>query len=253
MAAGIRKLEKIAPLVDLVIEVRDARLPRSTAPARFPGRLAAKPRIIVLNRSDLADSIQTERWVQSLRRNGQTAFAMAATRPATVRPLRAALLSQPTRGPRLRIAVIGAPNTGKSSLINALARRKGAPAQNRPGVTRDTGWIVLDRRVELLDSPGVLEPAIRNPQTAWQFAVCGILPESAFDPEDAALHLCAWWQHHRPADAADPLDLESFARRRGMLTRGDELNRRNAAGALLREFRAGKLGRVTFERVDDTR
>ncbi len=253
MAAGILKLEKIAPLIDLVVEVRDARLPCSTAPARLPGRLGAKPRFIVLNRSDVADPVETERWVCSLRRKGQTAFAIAATRPATVRPLRAALLSQPARGPRLRIAVIGAPNTGKSSLINALARRKGAPAQNRPGVTRNTGWIVLDRRVEMLDTPGVLEPAIRDARTAWQFAVCGILPENAFDPEDAAMHLCAWWQHHRPSDAPHSLDLESFARRRGMLTRGDELNRRNAAGALLREFRAGKLGRVTFERVDDTR
>jgi ribosome biogenesis GTPase A len=142
--------------------------------------------------------------------------------------------------------VVGAPNTGKSSVINALAHRKKALAQDKPGVTKHVRWIALDDRVDLLDTPGVLQPRVTDGTTAWQLALCGILPENAFDVEEAVQQYVAWLARRNPGQASK-LDLETFGRQRGMLRRGGEIDRRNAARAFIKEFRVGRLGRITFE------
>ena len=144
------------------------------------------------------------------------------------------------------VAVVGAPNTGKSSVINALVHRKRAIVQNKAGVTRHVRWIALDDHVDILDTPGVLAPRITSQTVAWQLAVCGILPESAFDAEEVVDRLSAWLGLSATNHSGVP-DVEMFARERGMLRRGGEIDRRNAARTYLKEFRAGNLGRVTFE------
>jgi len=250
MAAGLRAVLGIADLIDVVIEVRDARLPRSTAVASLHARLKSKPMLVLLNRQDLADPASTAAWLADLGKSGIWACAGTGTRAASLRPLRSALLDFRGRRARVRAAVIGAPNTGKSSVINALVHRKRTVVQNKAGVTRHVRWIALNERTDLLDTPGVLEPKIANQTKAWQFALCGILPESAFDPEEVAEQFHSWLARHHP-DSAGIADLESFARQRGMLRRGGELDRRNAARAFLKEFRAGTLGRITFERPGD--
>jgi ribosome biogenesis GTPase A len=250
MAAGLRAVMAAADLIDIVLEVRDARLPQITAVAGLHRQLRTKPTFVVLNRKDLADEAATRAWLATLSRSGAHAFAGSGTHAGTLRDLRAALLACRGKRNHTRIAVVGAPNTGKSSVINALVHRKRTVVQNKAGVTRHVRWIALDERVDILDTPGVLEPRITDQTKAWQLALCGILPESAFDIEDVVEQFAAWIARARPRQS-DKIDLESFARQRGMLRRGGEIDRRNAASAFLKEFRAGKLGRFTFERVGE--
>ena len=245
MAAGLRAVLESADLVDLVLEVRDARLPKATGVAHLHQRLKVKPRIVLLNREDLADPAQTRAWVTALAKKEAGAFSAVGTHAASLRPVRSALLAQKPRRGHIRVAVVGAPNTGKSSVINALVRRKSALTQNKPGVTKNIRWISLDGKADVLDTPGVLEPRISNEQVAWQLAVCGILPESAFDIETVASHFTAWLEQHHPQNKT--IALETFARQRGMLRRGGEPDRLNAARRLVKEFRAGTFGRITFE------
>ncbi|HZV79790.1 MAG TPA: GTPase [Candidatus Binatus sp.] len=249
MAAGLRALESLATLIDVVLEVRDARAPAASA-AALPARLRGKTRMVLLNRADLADEALTRRWLTSLGTRHET-FATIGTQASSVRPVRDALARLPRRRPTLHVAVIGAPNTGKSSIINALARRKAAIAENRAGVTRHVRWLALGPGIQLLDTPGVLAPKIVSRDAAWKLAATGCLPESAYDPEDVVEHLAAWLRAHGAARAAEQADVEVFARARGMLRKGGEVDRAGAARKILTELRAGTLGRFTFEVPDE--
>ena len=246
MAAGIKRLLEAADLIDVVIEVRDARLPRSTAVADQHPRLSRKPRIVLLNRADLAAPPATARWVETLSTSARPVLAGVATQAATLRPLRDLLLARPRKHGVIRAAVLGAPNTGKSSVINALGRRKRATVEDRAGVTRHLRWMKIADGVELLDTPGLLPPRITSEDAAWQLALCGSLPESAFDVEETVDRLAHWLAERRPA-LAPRADLDAFAQARGMRRRGGELDRRNAARRFVAEFRAGDLFRITFE------
>jgi ribosome biogenesis GTPase A len=249
MAAGIRAMLDVADLIDVVIEVRDARMPRSTAVLASQPRLARKSTIALLNRSDLADPRATNAWLASLDRSGVRAYACVATRAKTLNELRADLLARPRKRGVLRAAVMGAPNTGKSSVINALGRAKRTIVADKPGVTRHVRWLKIEGGVELLDTPGLLRPRIESDDAAWQLALCGTLPETAMDVETTAARFHDWLREHRP-DAAHRADLDAFASRHGMRRRGGELDRRNAARKLLSEFRAGRLFRLTFEQPE---
>lgn len=246
MAAGKRAVAKIADLVDVVVEVRDARLPQSSAVAALHPRLRKKPTFVLLNRADLADPDATQSWLRYLRESHPGAFAGTGTSAASLRPLRAALLAQPVRRGRLKIAVVGAPNTGKSSVINALARRKRAVVADRPGVTRHVGWLRCGERALILDTPGLLAPKITNADAAWQLALCGSLAPAAFDPEDVVAHF-AQWLRSRNAALADSLDPQRYATAHGMKRRGGELDGAGAAQKIIAQFRAGAFGRFTFE------
>jgi ribosome biogenesis GTPase A len=242
----LRAVIENAAVIDAVIEVRDARIPRATAATGLHPSLARRRRIVLLNREDLADPDVTDRWLTALKRAGVTAFAGVGTHAGTLKDVRTALLSQRPREGRLRAAVIGAPNTGKSSVINALGRRKRAVAQAKAGVTRHVRWLSIGDAVELLDTPGVLAPRITSAAAAWQLALCGSLPDSAFDAEEVAAKFEAWLRIHRPGDA-DEFELEAFARRHGMIRRGGEIDARNAARKLVARFRTGAGMRITFE------
>jgi ribosome biogenesis GTPase A len=246
MAAGMRELEALASGIDAVIEVRDARVPAATAAKDLHVKLRGKPRLVVLNRADLADGRATDRWLAALREL-QPAFATIGTSASSLHPLRAALAEMPKRRAVLHVAVVGAPNTGKSSVINALSRRKRAVAQNRAGVTRRTRWLRLDGGIALLDTPGVLAPKIMSREAAWQLAVCGCLPETAYDPEEVVERMGAWLRANGFSQAAARSDLVEFAKSHGMLRKGGEIDRPGAARKLLALFRAGSLGRFTFE------
>lgn len=246
MAAGIRAVLDVADLIDVVIEVRDARVPRATAVVALHPRLKRKPAIILLNRADLAEATPTRVWIAKLKDQGLEAFATTATHAGTLRAARAALLARPRKRAVLRAAVVGAPNTGKSSVINALGRRKRTVVADRAGVTRHTGWSKLEAGVELLDTPGLLPPRVESAEAAWQLSLCGSLPESAFDVEDTVDEFARWLAINRP-HYAGRADLDRFANARGMRRRGGELDRRNAARRFVAEFRAGDLFRITFE------
>ena len=246
MAAGVRALESVAGLVDLVIEVRDARAPAATAVVHLHPRLRSKPCVTLLNREDLAESAATASWLRALRET-RPAFATRGTSAASLRSVRTAIERQPRRRGSLRVAVVGAPNTGKSSIINGLSRRKRAIARDRPGVTRSLQWLTLAPGIELLDTPGVLAPRITSRDAAWQLAACGSLPETAYQPEEVVERMGAWLRSHGHAVAAAHFDLDEFARAHGMLRKGGEIDRAGAARKLLAQFRQGAFGRFTFE------
>ena len=251
MAAGMRALEKLAPSIDAVIEVRDARVPAATAAGHLHAKLRAKPRLIVLNREDLADPKATERWLRALRPD-QPAFAAKGTSAESLRPVRERLAMIPRKRAVLHVAVVGAPNTGKSSVINAMSRRKRVVAQDRAGVTRHTSWLSLAGNILLLDTPGVLAPKITSRDAAWKLAACGSLPETVYDAEDVVERLGAWLRAHGHEVAAHNSDLSNFAASHGMLRKGGELDRSGAARKLLAQFRSGTFGRFTFELPKET-
>jgi ribosome biogenesis GTPase A len=251
MAAGSRAIHAIADLFDIVLEVRDARLPLATAVAHLNPRLRTKPTLVLLNRQDLAQPAWTRKWLSFFHAEGRKALATTATHAGSLRNIRAAVTALRPKG-RVRVGVVGAPNTGKSSLINALARRKKAVVENKPGVTRHVRWIALDERVDVLDTPGMLEPRISNATTTWQLGLCGILPEGTFDAEEVACAFLSWARGLRP-QILNGVDFEGLARERGMLRRGGEIDRPNAARALLKAFRDGRFGRFTFEFPGESR
>jgi len=144
-----------------------------------------------------------------------------------------------------RLAIVGRPNVGKSSLINAVAKRTATKTENKAGVTRQLRWIRVSPNLELMDTPGILVPKIPTPEAQWMLALTGALPRERYDPEDVVGRFAAWAQLHAPK--LDVPDLERFARARGFVRRGDQIDAHNAAGAYLRAFNEGKFGRITFE------
>ena len=147
-----------------------------------------------------------------------------------------------------RAMVVGIPNTGKSSIINGLLRRTAARAEDKAGVTRSLQWFRVQPKLEVMDTPGILVPKIATPQAQWQLALTGALPRERFAAEEVVELFAAWAREHRPHLSVP--GLETFARGRGFTRHGGEVDLHNAAGAFLKDFNDGKLGRITFERPE---
>jgi ribosome biogenesis GTPase A len=245
MVRAMRLLEEQLALVDVVIEVRDARLPMSSGNPDLQRIVGDRPRLVVLARDDLADPFATRRWLTWFASHDRPAIAVDARIQPSVNRARADLEQLLAgRGPS-RAMIIGVPNTGKSSLINGLAKRAAAKTENRAGVTRQLRWFRVSPQLELMDTPGILVPKIPTETAMWQLALTGALPRERYDAEEVIHHFVTWAAAHAPKLAVP--DLATFARERGFVRRGDEPDLHNAAGAFLRAFNEGKLGRVTFE------
>ncbi len=266
MARGERYIRQNLKYVDLVYEMADARIPRTSRNPRADRLLGtAKGRILVLNKADLADPRLTKEWVGyfssrglmsvalSTHDEGQMKELLSLSRAVKerVRPGRSGLRR------KLRAMVVGIPNVGKSSFINRVAGRVKTPTGRKPGVTRGKLWVKVDQDLELLDLPGVLWPNLRQPETLFRLAVTGVLSEEAYDREEVAMRLMDWLVRHQPscleerygiAVAGHGLDLlRAIGKERGCIRAGGEVDLAAAAGIVLREFRAGQLGRHTLE------
>lgn len=274
MAKALRVLEEYLPLVDVVIEVRDARIPKSSSNPELLRRVGERPRLVALNKADLADAAATEEWVRHLRLVGAHAVAIEAQSGAGVKALLglAGELAQPrlareqARGRRLRPArlmIAGIPNVGKSSLINRLTKRGSARTGASPGVTRGKQWVRISDTLELLDLPGVLWPKFDDPQVGFRLAMTGAISEQIYDHFDVARRLLREVAPSiGPAIAArfdlDALGatteetIDAIGRRRGCLRTGGAIDLTAAADILLREYRLGNLGRLTLERAGET-
>jgi ribosome biogenesis GTPase A len=245
MVRAMRLLEEQLALVDIVIEVVDARLPRSSANPELDRIIGDRPRMVVLGRDDLADPFVTRRWLTWFGEHGRPAIAVDGRLQPSVNRARADLDRYLAgRGPS-RAMVIGVPNTGKSSLINGLAKRAAAKTENKAGVTRQLRWFRVNPQLELMDTPGILVPKIPSDQAMWMLALTGALPRERYDPEDVIARFAAWAAIH--AARLGVPDLETFARERGFVRRGEEIDTHNAAGAYLRAYNEGKFGRLSFE------
>lgn len=269
MAKAKKTIAEDMALVDLTVEVRDARIPQMSANPQFEAILAKKPRIILLNKEDLAEPAKTAQWLQFFRQQGFGAVAVnAACKKGLPELLKLChLLAEPVmqsleakgrlRRP-VRIMMVGVPNTGKSTLINALVPRSVSKTGNRPGVTRGKQWVRLGQDLELLDTPGVLWPKFDDPQVGFALAVTGAIRLEILEEEELACQLLAWLAANRAQILAQRYHLQDFTkepyllledlgRQRGLLAAGAKVKTAEAAALFLAEFRNGKLGRLTLE------
>lgn len=252
MVQTTRRIREYLRLIDVVIEVVDARIPRSGRSPMLDRLIAHRARVVALSRDDLADPQTTQRWRDDLARHGSTAVAVDARSQRSVARLVPAIVRLPGSGRgAARIAramIVGLPNSGKSSIVNGLARRAAAKTEDRAGVTRQLRWFRLGPNVEVMDTPGILTPKI-SPAAQWKLAICGAVPRNRYDPVEVAGAFHRWLLARAPA--AGVPDLQTFAASRGFMRRGAELDYHNAAQSYIRAFNDGVFGRISLEAPDD--
>lgn len=268
-----RQMEADLKLVDAVCEIVDARIVISSRNPDIDNICGSKPRIVILNRLDLADPDATNRWVQFFKSKGMAAVAtdcksrkgIAAFTPAVRQLLHEKIERDAAKGmsKALRIMVVGIPNVGKSTLINQISGRKGAKAENRPGVTRGKQWVTVDNGLLLLDTPGILWPKFEDPEVGMKLAYTGAVKDGIMDLEELACRLMELlWQRYPekvkerygidcPAELPGWELLQEAGKKRGYMLRGGEIDTERMAKVLLDEFRSGKLGRFTLELPED--
>ena len=251
MARAMREISEYLALIDIVVEVVDARVVRS---GRNPAldRLAGKrPRLLVLDRNDLADPHVTKAWIAAFERDGRTALAVDGRSQQSAARARSSLvrLAQGRKGVS-RALVVGIPNSGKSSIINALLRRSAAKTEDRAGVTRQLQWFRLPPNVELMDTPGILVPKIASKTSQWKLAICGAVPRERFDPEEVVRAFESWAARRYPGRKVPTLD--HFASARGFVRRGVQTDYHNASQSYVRAFNDGGLGRFSLETPEDS-
>lgn len=270
-----RMMEEELRLVDAVCEILDARIPISSRNPDIDALCGNKPRMIILNRIDLADPVMVRRWSEYFRGKGMAVVQTDCKSrkginqfvPA-VRQLLAEKLARYAEkgqiGRPLKIMVVGIPNVGKSTFINQIAGRKGAKAENRPGVTRGKQWVTVNNSLLLLDTPGILWPKFEDPEVGMKLAYTGAVKENIMDTEELACHLMeVLWKHYTnivrerykvelPLDTPGYMLLEEAGRKRGYLLARGEINTERMSKVLLDEYRAGKLGHITFEEPEES-
>ncbi len=264
-----RQIEADLKQVDAVCEIVDARIPVSSRNPDIDAICGSKPRIIVLNRMDLADPAATKKWLAYFRAKGMAAFAadcksrkgLGDFQTAVRSVLKEKIERNAAKGMNrpLRVMIVGIPNVGKSTFINQISGRKGAKAENRPGVTRGKQWVTVDNSLLLLDTPGILWPKFDDPEVGMMLAYTGAVKEGVIDIEELACRFMELlWKFYpdtvrqrykvdMPDDTPGYALLEEAGRKRGFLLARAEVNTERMAKVLLDEYRAGKLGAITFE------
>ena len=272
MAKTRRLMQANLKLVDLVVELTDARIPQSSRNPELDRLLGKKPRLLLINKSDSADEEETRRWLQWYKDRGVAAIAadcrtgkgLGQFLPAVRSILEERIAQWEARGEvgrPIRMMIVGIPNVGKSSLINRLAGGKRAKVEDRPGVTRGKQWVTLEGGIELLDMPGVLWPKFQEPEAGERLAFVGSVKDDVIDIEHLAVRLLEVLAPREGEKLAaryrltaeevaesEPFDLlELIGRRRGMLLSGGLVNTERAAIMVVDEFRGGLWGRITLE------
>lgn len=269
-----RKIQESLKLVDAVAEIIDARVPVSSRNPDLAQIIGGKPRLILMNKCDMADSKETARWIEYFKKSGVQAIAVDCKSGKGVNqfmPAVRGLLSEKIKaweakgmtGRTLRVMIVGIPNVGKSSFINKIVGKGRAKAEDRPGVTRGNQWYTIGKNFDLLDTPGVLWPKFDDPAVGEKLAFTGAVKDQIIDTELLAVRLLEVLKV-RPTDAfiarfklegtdLAPLSpyelLELIGRKRGMLISGGEIDTLRAANMLLDEYRGAKLGKITLEGV----
>lgn len=271
MAKTRRLIKESLPLVDAVCEIVDARIPESSRNPEIDEIVGAKPRIVLLNKCDLADDNATARKIRELEAKGAVALPVDCRSGKGMEKFQGAvreLLKDKIKannekgmvGKPLRVMVVGIPNTGKSSFINRMAGKNRAKVANKPGVTRSNQWFAIGSGIELLDTPGVLWPKFEDPEVGFKLAFIGSVKDEILDSQEIAVRLLVVMQKNYPdrlterykitdfEDIEEPyVLLEMIAAKRGMLLRKGEYDTERAAVMLLDEYRSGKLGKITLD------
>ena len=271
MAKAKREIEEALKQVDVVIELLDARIPIASRNPILNEIIGDKPRIVVLNKSDLADSEMNKKWEKYLTQNNQKTIAVNSNNgdgikevvSATIEIMKEKMEKQANRGrigASIKAMVVGIPNVGKSTFINKIAGKSTAATGNKPGVTRKNQWVRLNDKIQLLDTPGVLWPKLDNELYARHLAYIGTIKDEVIDKEELAVHLLEELAKNYKKELFERYKInedfeydmtyelmEEIGRKRGCLVRGGEIDTMKVANILFDELRSGKIGRITFE------
>ena len=273
MTKARRQMQEDIRLIDLVIELLDARIPLSSRNPEIDKLSRGKERMILLNKADLADPDETGRWLNRFEAEGITALAldsretssrkiiqkamMEATAAKRERDMKRGLKNRP-----IRAMIAGIPNVGKSTLINSLAGKAATRTGNKPGVTKGKQWIHLRDHVDLLDTPGILWPKFEDQEVGIHLAMIGAVADHVLQVEELSLSVISFLRSFYPGrlrdryaiseEGEDVGILEAIAIKRGCLVAGNEIDYLKAANLVLDEFRKGQLGRVSVERVAES-
>ncbi len=271
-----RKIESQLKLIDAVAVLLDARIPYSSCNPDLRSVINNKPRLVVLNKCDMADSTQTKRWLELFKKKGVAAIALDcktgkglnAFIPTVKNVLSDRIQAWNAKGMTgrtIKVMVVGIPNVGKSSFINRMAKQNRAKVEDRPGVTRGNQWFTIGKGFDLLDTPGVLWPKFDDPGVGEKLAFIGSVKDDILDTEQLSGRLLEYLRDNY----AEPLCrryklnnddikdlqgyeiLEMIGRKRGMLISGGEINTERAAAAVLDEFRGATLGKLTIDKAED--
>ncbi|XZJ42952.1 ribosome biogenesis GTPase YlqF [Clostridium perfringens] len=267
-----REIQNNLKLVDAVIEIRDARIPKSSKNPDIDTLCAGKPRVILLNKSDLTDPKVTKAWKESLTNDETIVLEVNALKGEGLNAIKPALLKLlKEKHDRLkakglakittRAMVVGIPNVGKSTFINKMAKNNIAKTGDRPGVTKNKQWIKTKLGIELMDTPGVLWPKFEDEIVGLNLAFTGAIKDEIMDTEELTLKLVERLQETNPEELMtrykltelheNPLDnLDAIARKRGAIMAGNQIDYNRIAGIILDEFRGGKIGKISLEKPE---
>ena len=271
MTKARRMMQENIKLIDLIIELVDARVPLSSRNPDIDELGKNKARLILLNKADLAEERLNDEWVEYFKEKGYSAVKVnskkgggiksiqsviqEACKEKTERDRKRGILNRPVRA-----MVVGIPNVGKSTFINALAGKACAKTGNKPGVTKGKQWIRLNRNVELLDTPGILWPKFEDQQVGLKLAFIGSIKDEILQTEELAAELVRFLKSEYPGVLEEKYDIpeaddvyeciRNIAESRHCLVRGSELDTEKAAAILLDDFRGGRLGRITLEKPE---
>ena len=284
MAKTKRQIIEDLKLIDVVIEILDARIPISSQNPDMQEIIKNKKRIIVLNKSDLADEIKTKAWIEYYKKNGIIAIKVDANQGKGIQEVAQNIekvmqneLEQIAKkgriGKKIRVMVLGIPNVGKSSFINRLAKKNSTVVGNKPGVTKQKQWIRLDDKIELLDTPGVLWPKFQNEEIALNLAYTGTIKDDIIDKVEISYNLLKYLleNHFEKVIQRYGLNFEEIekilnndnnpknenimeifyliGKKRGAIVSGGKIDEKKVANIILEDFREIKFGRITLETV----
>lgn len=270
MAKTRRLIEENIKFIDAIVEIIDARIPFSSRNPCFDDMIKNKPRLIIMNKFDLADSEKCDKWMSFYKNKGYNVLAVSCETGSGINKIPQALnemfaarteqdkergVSRP-----IRIMIIGIPNVGKSTLINRISKRAIAKTGDRPGVTRQKQWVRLRDGLEMLDTPGILQPKFEDQSVARKLAFTGAIKDEILEAELICYELLELLRDNYKGNLVERYKikenisllkgyeiLEVIGRRRGMVISGGEIDTYRAANTILDEFRGGKIGRITLE------
>ena len=270
MTKAKRQMQEDIKLIDLIIELVDARVPLSSRNPDIDELGKNKARLILLNKADLAEDRRNDEWMEYCKKQGYSVVKVNSKKGGGIKSIQSVIqeackekmerdrkrgiLNRPVRA-----MVVGIPNVGKSTFINALAGKACAKTGNKPGVTKGKQWIRLNKGLELLDTPGILWPKFEDQQVGMRLAFIGSMNDEILIPDELACDLIgaikelypkALQERYEADPAGKPIEiLEAVAESRKCYAKGEQLDLGKAAGILIDDFRSGKLGRITLERI----
>lgn len=267
-----RQIQASLKLVDAVAEIIDARIPVSSRNPDLDSIIQNKPRVVLMNKCDMADPSSTQKWINYFKNNGIVAIPIDCKTGRGINKfvssvnevLKEKIEKQKTKGllnPTVRVMIVGIPNVGKSTFINRISKNRKAKAEDKPGVTRGNQWFTINKGFEVLDTPGVLWPKFEDKIVGERLAFTGAVKDQIMDTELLAMRLLDFLKveknpifverfklQNEPIENIESYELlELIGRKRGMLISGGEIDTERAAIMLLDEYRSAKLGKYTFE------